>query len=263
MASMNLDFEKALTYISKDPQWVNKLLAGSGILLAIFAIFVIPVLLLAVSGSGIVFVVSFFLCFICSFILSFALAGYVAQTANKRINYKNSLLPDWSEFGKFLKTGIKYFIGYFLYILPLLILCLVFSILLGVALGGCACMHSALANSLSFIVLTFLGALCLFGYILVMVFCPLMMANFFKDLKILSFVDYKEAFSLLRKNAGNYFILILLFIAMCIFAQIICSILVFTIIGIILIPFVYFYIYLVITELIAQFVLAAKEIEQE
>ena len=30
---MNLDFEKALTYIAKDPGWSNKILAGGGLLL--------------------------------------------------------------------------------------------------------------------------------------------------------------------------------------------------------------------------------------
>ena len=102
---MNLDFEKALTYIAKDPGWSNKILAGGGLLLATFAIFIIPVSLLILTTSGVIGLTSFILCFVFSIILSLVLAGYMAQTANKRINYQNSLLPDWSEFGRFIITG--------------------------------------------------------------------------------------------------------------------------------------------------------------
>lgn len=253
---MNLDFEKALTYIAKDPGWSNKLLAGGGLLLATFAVFFIPVFMLILTGSGVLGLTSFILCFVGSLLLCLALAGYMAQTANKRINYQNSILPDWSEFWHFITTGLKYFAGYFLYVLPLLILSAVFGMLLFAALHGCP--HCSLLNALAFLFLTLLGAFTLMVYLILVIFCPLMMSNFFSDLKILSFIDYKNAFAMLKGNVGNYLVLLLLFIALAILAQIVCSLLMITIVGIIFIPIVYFYIYLVVAELCAQFVLSAK-----
>ena len=257
---MNLDFEKSLTYIGKDTQWVNKLLAGSGIILAAFAVFILPIFVLILSNSATATILSFVLCFIFSVVLSFALAGYVAETANKRINYQNSILPDWNDFGRFIVTGLKYFVGYFLYCLPLIIASCIYFFLLAVTMSGYH-IHSASHQAVPFILLTLLGALLLLFYILVIVFCPLMMCNFFKNLKILSFVDFKEAFSLVKDNAGNYFVLILLFIALSVMMQILCSVLAITVVGLILIPVAYFYTYLVMAEICAQFVLSAKDKE--
>ena len=257
---MNLDFEKSLTYISKDNQWVNKLLAGAGILLAIFAVFLLPILVFIVTNSAIVMMLSFGLCFIFSVILSFAVSGYIAETANKRINYQNSVLPDWNDFGRFIVTGLKYFAGYFLYILPLIIACSVYFFLLAVTMSGYHT-HSAAQQAVPFLFMVVLGALLLMFFILVIVFCPLMMCNFFKDLKILSFVNFKDAFVLLKDNVSNYFVLILLFIALSVLIQILCTVLTITIVGLILMPVVYFYIYLVVAEITAQFVLSAKDKE--
>lgn len=259
---MNLDFEKALTYVFKDPQWVNKLLAGTGLIYAILAVLLIPAAVFVFSDSAFVSGIVFLICYTVSFILSFALAGYIAETANKRINYQNSLLPDWSSFGQFIISGLKYFAGYFLYILPIIVLCLIFLFLTGMMIGS-ASFYTGAFNTVIFLLMTLMGALVLMCFILVTIFCPLMMSNYFKSLKTLAFVDFKGAFELLKNNAGNYFVIILLFIAMSILAQFVSSILIMTIAGVILIPFVYFYIYLVIAELCAQFVLSAKEKQQQ
>lgn len=259
---MNLDFEKSLTYVFKDPQWVNKLLAGTGIIYAMLAVLILPAFVFIFSDSVYISGITFLICYAASFVLSFGLCGYIAETANKRINYQNSLLPDWSGFGQFIITGLKYFAGYFLYILPVIILCVIFLFLTGMMIGS-ESFHNGTFNIIVFLLMTLLGALVLMCLILVTVFCPLMMSNYFKNLKTLSFVDYKGAFEMLKGNAGNYFVLILLFIAMSILAQFFCSILLVTIAGVVLIPFLYFYIYLVIAELCAQFVLISKAKEQQ
>ena len=251
---MELDFEKSLTYISKDPGWVNKLLAGAGIVLASFAIFIIPLFAYIFTESAAAGFGSFLLCFIFSILLTLMLAGYFVQTGNRRINYSNTFLPDWNEFGRMMKTGLKYFVGLFIYTLPIMLLSFVFGICLVCTVGHHNAFHPA-----AFILLTLLGAFNLLMYILTIVFCPLMMANFFKDLKILSFVNFKNAFEMLKGNVGNYCILILLFLALSVMTQIVISILTITIAGIIFIPVLYFYTYLVAAELIAQFVLCAKE----
>ena len=250
---MELDFEKALTYISKDSGWANKLLAGSGIVLAACAVFIIPFVAYIFTLSKVAGLASFLLCFIFSIFLSLLLAGYFVQTGNRRINYSNTFLPDWSEFGRMMKTGLKYFVGLFIYSLPVILLSVIFLVCLLFVIGNNA-FHPA-----AFLLLTLLGAFSLLVYILTVIFCPLMMANFFKELKILAFVNFNNAFDMLKGNVGNYCILLLLFLALSVLTQIVISILGVTIVGIIFIPVLYFYTYLVAAELTAQFVLCAKE----
>ncbi len=249
---MELDFEKSLTYMSKDPGWVNKLLAGSGIVLAMYAVFIIPFFAYIITDSAAAGIASLLLCLICSAVLSLIMAGYYAQIVNRRINYSNTFLPDWNEFGKLIKTGLKYYVGSFIYYLPFVLLSFIFICCVAVAVDHG--FHIA-----AFLLLTGFGAVCAVVGILTMLFVPLMMANFFRDLKILSFINFKSAFEMLKGNVGNYCILILLFIALSVLVQIIMSLLITTIVGIIFLPILYFYSYVVAAELVAQFVLCSKE----
>lgn len=255
---MNLDFEKALTYIAKDPGWSNKLLAGAGIWLASFAVFVMPFFVYIATVSALAAGFTFFVSLFLSLLLNLVIAGYFAQTASRRINFSNSFLPDWKDFGHLALTGLKYYAGFFLYMLP-------FALFTGIYLGALFYQISGdtAIKTPAFLFFTLFGALLLMVYILVMIFTPLMMANYFKTLKILSFVDFKEAFKMLKGNVGNYFVVLLLFLALSVLLQMALSFLVITVIGVIFIPVLYFYLYLVAAEIIAQFVLTAKEKEQE
>ncbi len=257
---MNLDFEKALTYMFKDPQWLNKLLAGTAVLFCSFAVLMLPIFVFIFTNSLSVTAFSTGLCSIFAFITVFAFTGYVVETANKRINYQNSMLPDWKDFGRFIVSGLKYSIGYFLYVLPLIIAGFVYLFLLSFVMIGYSA-HTASHQVIPFFLITILGALLLLFFILVMVFAPLMMCSFFKDLKILSFVNFKEAFNLIKDNVSNYFVLILLFIALSVLMQFLFSILAITIVGIAFIPVAYFYACLISSEICAQFVLSSKDKE--
>jgi len=255
---MKLDLEKAFVYIFKDPSWTNKLIAGAGIVTIMYLFSLLPVFVYIVSMSIPLMTISLFLSFVVIFFLNCAVSGFVAETANKRINYRNSILPDWSKFGRLSLSGLKYFIGYFLYSVPVLILVVLFLVLfvfyLGQGLG-----IAGFNNTFVFMLMVLLGAIFLFSMVLYSIFFPLMMVSFYKDLKIISFVDFKSAFTLLKNNHSNYFVVILLFIAFNILFQIICSFLVVTILGAVLIPFLYFYMYLVVAEVLAQFILVARE----
>ena len=254
---MKLDLEKAFLFVFKDPSCVNKLIAGAGITISIYLVFFMPILVYIFSSSAKITIFSIFLSFIASLILSCLISGFVAETVNKRINYRHSLLPDWSDFRRLVVSGLKYFIGYFLYSIPILILMIVFLILLTFYLGQ-GNNAETMFVPFGFLGLVLLGTIFLFAMILYSVFCPLMMANFYKDLKILSFVDFKSAIAMLKGNGTNYFVMILIFIALSFLMQSIFTILFVTVIGSILIPLIYFYFYLVIAEVVAQFVVIAR-----
>lgn len=255
---MDLDFEKALTYIAKDPQWGNKLLAGAGLMLTSFAVFAVPALCLIIA-PGVIAAITFFATLLLSMLIWIVISGYICETASKKINTPDDeILPDWKDFGKLFSLGFKYFLGYFLYFLPLCLIGLLFFVFISL---GFYSSYSGLigAGVFSFIFLTVFGAFLVFLYVLTMAFLPLMMTSFFKDEKILSFVNFKNAFNLLKNNVSNYLILILLFIAITILAQLVCSFLIATVIGIILLPIVYMYVYYVIADICAQFALTAQK----
>ena len=253
---MNFDFEKALIYISKDSQWGNKLLAGGGLVLSTFAVFVFP-LLATLSGSLLVVLLTFIPAIIFSVLIWLIISGYVCETAYRRIqNREDYTLPDWTKFGELIVLGFKYFLGYILYFVPLIVFGLIFMglfLLIGNPFTG---FHHI--SGFSYGILVFACAVVLFLYILTLIFLPLMMSAFFADKKILSFVSYKKAANLIRGNVSNYVTLIVLFIALSILTSIITSILCVTVVGYILFPLIYMYIYFVISELCAQFVVSAK-----
>lgn len=255
---MDLDFEKSLTYIAKDPQWGNKLLAGSGLIMAMVVVFLFP-LFVVFLGSVTAVLVSLAIAMIASFLIWFLISGYVCKAAHMRITEpENETMPDWKDFPELLRTGLKYFFGYFLFVMPVSI---VFMAFCGLFLTGIITVgsqpHFPSGWMMFFAVL--LGAVALFLYVLTIFLLPLMMSNFFKNQKILSFVNFPEAFSMLKNNIGNYFILILLFVAVSMLVQIVASFLAATVIGLILLPILYFYTYMVIVELVAQFVNATRK----
>ncbi len=260
---MDLDFEKALTYISKDMQWGNKLLAGSGLILATVAVFLIPALMIF-SGMPAVFWTSLILALLVSAVLWIIVSGYVCETAHRRIkNPLEDTLLDWKNFGELFILGLKYMVGYLLYFIPFMIVCGLFCTF---CITGIVSLKNGFyaGSGFSFISMVFWGAITLFLYIITMVFLPMVMTNFFKEKKILSFVNLKTAFSLVRHNVANYFVLILLFIAITVLTQIVFSLLSVTIVGVIFLPLLYMYAYYVIADLCAQFALTAeaKEVEQ-
>lgn len=256
---MAIDFENALSYIGNDKKWGSKLLIGSCMLFGAIAILVIPFLIAILTSSVVGTIISLAITFVISILLCLSLSGYVMVAGNQRINNpENEQLPEWSDFWCHVSVGLKYFVGYFLFFIPVVLSSLIFFAIFGAFTMSTASDKGASAAVL-FIFIILFGALALFIYLLTMIFLPLMMANFTKDLRISSFVDFKNGFAMLKDNIGNYLLLILLFIAVSILGQLICSVLCATIIGIVFLPVISFYIYFVIVDLLAQFVHTSQE----
>lgn len=255
---MKLDLEKAIVYIFKDPSWITKLLAGSCFIITSYLIIFTPIAVYAISLSTKGFLFTFFLSVILFFLLNALISGYIAETSNKRINYRCSILPDWSELKNIFVSGLKYFIGYFLYSIPIITISLIFLVLLTFYMGN-GLITSNSSSPILFSAMVLLGAISFFLLILYSLFYPLMTACFYKDLKILSFIDFKQAFKILENNKINYFVLILVFIALYFIFQLVCSLLILSILGVLLIPIIYLYFYLILAEIIAQFIILARE----
>src|SRR5574344_1070797 len=250
-----MDFESALTSIAKDEQWSNKLLAGGGIIFCMIFTVILPLIIFLLSDSIICGMIAAVLSLLAFFLLTFLFLGYVCKYANEKITNADAKLPNWIGFGKLIVIGFKYIVGILIYTLPLNIVGLAFLSILIFSLSSRS--HDFL-HPAWFFFMVFLGAIVLSLYILTMLFMPLMQCNFLKSFKIVSFIDFKSAFNMLKNNINNYFILILLLIALSVLYQIVFGILSFTIVGLIFVPMFILYLYLVIAELYVQFIVAVK-----
>ncbi len=97
-----MDISRAIQFITDDEQWIKKILIGGVVVL--LSIFIIPI---------------------------FALTGYAIQIARNVKDGMDVPLPEWDDWGKYLKDGFVVAMAGFIYALPALIL-----IIVGVAITG-------------------------------------------------------------------------------------------------------------------------------
>ena len=83
---------------------------------------------------------------------------------------------------------------------------------------------------------------------------PLMCGAFSQDMNVFSFINFKKGWALLKENWLNYIILLLLLVAVGVIFHFAAMVLVLTIAGAVLIPWLCFYASLVCADLVAQFV---------
>ena len=245
---MKMCFEDAFTFVAADSQYKRKLAVGA--LLSILWVVLLFVPFSAVFMGNIkISAILFLFCYFIDFLVFLYLVGYTYCVANNRINNNEQILPCWCEFKKIFFTGVKASMGYLIFSVPLYIaLSVIFLMFFGISFlpdGAVSVLFSCV------FVVALLGILCL--SVFYTLGCYLMMAVFSGDLKILSFIDFKSAYYLIKENWVNYLILLLLVIAVGIVLQIAAAVLMCTIIGIIFIPPLCFYSGLVTMDLIAQF----------
>lgn len=95
-----MDIGLALTYVTKDPQWVKKVLIG-----------------------GLVIFVSLLLSIILVGLLGFAMfGGYLVRTVRNVTNGEPNPLPEWDDMGGDLVRGLKGFVGLLVWLAPVWIL---------------------------------------------------------------------------------------------------------------------------------------------
>lgn len=252
---MDINFEKAFSFITEDKEWKKKISIGGGLSLLTVIVFVLPFLATLFRASAPLAIgllgISILLCTV----IILALVGYPYQVAYNRINNTEEILPDWKNFGVLVLTGIKSCVGYFLYTLPLSIAMLVMTGLFALGAIGDNPSLKVLFLILGFTVIFVLMVL---SFIYMLAYY-LMMTSFSKDLKVLSYIDFKSAYRMLKNNWLNYLILFLLVIAVSVIMQFALMILFCTIIGIIFIPAMMFYLSIVNADLLAQFAKTQKE----
>lgn len=261
---MAMDLEKSFTFITEDSEWKKKLAIGGGLGLLSVLIILFPILLTTLFAPLVT--IKFWLllslttiCIVISAVINLAIFGYFSITAHNRIHNKEKFLPEWSDFGALIAAGVKTVVGHVLCFLPF-ILCGAIVFLLAVfpallfgnnLLSGIFSIISLALSLVGFFVL----------YALIIIFYFLLFGVFLKDLNVLSFLNFKAAYGLVKNNILNYVIFWLFVIIISLIVELVSIILILTIVGIFFLPWVFFYSYLVSAEIFAQFVRTQKDPE--
>lgn len=175
-----MDIGKSLSYMFDDENWLRKILIGG-------LIGLVP-------------------------ILNLALTGYILRTLKNVLAGAARPLPEWDDLGSDMVKGLLVTVAGMVYSLPLIILVFLFVGAMGVggafsAGGGReAGEAAAVLGSLGSI-----GIMCLtVPYVLlVAVWMPAAMANYARSDGFGAFFRLGEIWGLIRRNAGNYVIVLL------------------------------------------------------
>ena len=164
-----------------------------------------------------------------------SLVGYFFKTLHAKILGDTENLPEWNGFLELVKIGAKAYAGTILFYLPIAVLMGILYIFL------VPVEHTMLYAAVCFICHIFVAAL----------YMPFMM-SFAVDLKINSFINIDRAILIVTSDIRNFIILV-----MCIFAISICFMFVASILSLsglltLFIPFLAFYVYIVMADLFAQ-----------
>ena len=150
--------------------------------------------------------------------------------------------PEFSDIGKLFVSGLKLVVGGILLFIPLFVLVFILTMIFSKNTA-----LSMLVTGILELVYTFLSLL--------------MMANFSIDEKILSMVDFKRAFLLLKENQniGSFILYLVAVYVICIVVTVICAV---TLVGLVLLPFVSYIFMVMIDNLLGQFTKEAPKLAE-
>lgn len=176
-----MNIERAITFVTDDPDWIKKILIGGLISL-------IP-------------------------IVNFAMIGYVVELMRRVAEDHAEPLPDWGEdFGMYFTDGLKVFVGILIYELPVFVLLGCYLIAM-FALGGFDENLNAQSGEGLFVGGMFAFQCLMFIYALLMgIVMPAATIQFAKHGTIGSMLQFGEIFRLIRANLTDYIIMLVVYV---------------------------------------------------
>ncbi|HRQ38767.1 MAG TPA: DUF4013 domain-containing protein [Chloroflexota bacterium] len=173
-----MDIGKALTYITEDERWVMKFLIA--LAMAIFSFFIIPAIILE---------------------------GYMVAIARNVMNGEERPLPEWDDWGGFLRDGFNLFVALLVYTLPFwLLACIVgistigFSGLSNISEDAAAAGILATFGLVSCLALIFLLALLFVS--------PAVIVQYLRNNNLGSCFRFGEVFGIVRDHIGDIAIVV-------------------------------------------------------
>ena len=208
-----------------------------------------------------------------NFILSIIFCGYYAIYANLKIFKPDAKLIEWKNWKEIIITGLKIYAVIFLASIILFIPALTISLIIfGVCYGiNYALIQVFAINSHYSNLLFLLGILIilvgfLIAYLLLLYILTIVEMAFYTNLKFESFMNVKLIKTIGIKNFKNTFKSLLILLLLTLATGVIALLLCITIVGILLLPILYFYFGNVRANILAQIIrntVKLEEIEQE
>ncbi len=241
---MGISLKQAFMFVPNDSQWLRKIFIGGLLLFFPAFIYVFPGIKKLLFNPVNYYWISIFAIFALTIFL--AVSGYFFKAVHNRIVHSKEGLPEWKYFSYYVYVGLKSYVGGFLFSLPFLALFLLLAI------------TAPMTASIELIPFIIAGAIL---HVLYTAFYIMMAINFSLDFKITSFFNVEKAFEFIKGNVLNYVLLVFYCLLLAMINIVVNAILINGQIFSLFIPFVTFYVYLVYTDLFAQFALNKPEIE--
>ena len=199
---MDINFERALTFVKNDPAWLEKLMMGAGLAILGLLLYAVPVLL-GLTQNPLIIVPTLGVTLFISFFIYMVITGYTYKTGHLRAHDSEYILPAWNNLFGLFKIGMKALLGHILFLLPIILMFWLMLFLLTMIFAVHE--HTIFSIFLVSIEVMALLALIVLETILGIIYY-LMMSIFVRDMRITSFIDFKSAWNLLKENAVNYIV---------------------------------------------------------
>ena len=200
-----MDFGRAFTFITEDPDWVGKIAIGALIFLISLPLLGIPILVLL---------------------------GYQVAIMRNVIQGEKYPLPLWDEWGRLFRDGLHLAIGLFVYSLPFsILLCLGWTVFLLPALGsGNDDLMAALGGlaALSWVVILCVAVL--FAIALAFI-APAIFIQYVRKGELGAIFRFGEVLAIVRDNLSDILLILLAVIAANLVIQLVSTVLSITICG--------------------------------
>ena len=244
---MGISLKQAFVFVPKNEEWIQKTFVG-GLLLFFPAFFYIfPGIKRLIFDPINYYLLALFIMF--SAVVFLAVSGYFFKAIHNRVVHDKEGLPSWKYFSYYVFVGLKSYVGGFVFSIPF------------IAFTFCLFTFAPLTVSKELIPFVLVASIVHVIYSALYIMLAL---NFCVDFKISSFLNVKKAYSMISDNIINFVVLVAYCIVVSIVSLVINAILVNGQILSLLVPFFTFYIYLVYTDLFAQFMLSEpKDVRDE
>lgn len=199
-----MDFGKAYTFITDDPEWITKVAIGGLIVLITPLLLGIPALLLL---------------------------GYQVEVTRRVMNDDPEPLPAWEDWGELFMDGLNIFLARLVYSAPAsILLCLGLGVFLLPVLGGDQDAQAALA-SISFAVYCVLLCLVTFFALFVAFVTPAISIQYVRTRSLGEVFRFGEVFAIARAHASDILLVWLASVVANLLLQLVVGISVITICG--------------------------------
>ena len=252
---MTISLGNAFKAIREDENWVKKIVIGG-------LISIIVGITCAVWESESVQLSSRIINFVLYLISGAFVSGFIVSTGNKMLNTGSNLMTEWSEKSLFL-NGLKFLLSWIVYCIVLTLFLAIISVVLFIA-GGIVfgimyyLLSKALYIDMRIVVFLILSALTIILSLYFMQYINAAYVCYYKNLKFRDIMAFKKQFMMIKENQHAAWTLvgkeILYVLLVCLITLVLCV----TVVGILLLPFVYFAIHIAMANLYVQY---AKEIE--